>query len=38
MEKMLSPLEDNLEVVDMILARFLQKSWDMIFMMLRLSR
>ena len=31
MEKMLSPLEDSLEVAATILARFLQKSWDMIF-------
>ena len=38
MEKMLSPLEDSLEVAATILVRFLQKSWDMIFMMRRLSR
>ena len=38
MEKMLSLLEDNLEVAVTILERLLQKSWDMIFMMLRLSR
>ena len=38
MDKMLLPLEDSLEVVATILARLLQKSWDMIFMMRRLFR
>ena len=38
MKKMLSQLENSSEAAVTILARSLQKSWDMIFMMRRLSR